>query len=305
MQNRHKTRCLAAVAALATVIAACALVAPRLRGQSPATPPQAASPATGQPSFDVASVKPNKSDTNFSISRQPADGRYSATHAELRAIIALANQLRPNRIVAAPEWNRVLSEHFDVEAKAEGNPSKDQMFLMLQSLLASRFKLAAHRETRELPVYALVLVKAGKFGPQLKPHSNDAKCADPAGPPPPPPGPGEAMPAFCGGFLLSGQSGGFRETGNNVDMNAFALALGDVLDRPVIDRTGLTQLFDISYESAFDVRGGKIDTTSSSDPSGPPSIFTALQEQLGLKLEATKAPVDVLVIDHVEEPTPN
>jgi uncharacterized protein (TIGR03435 family) len=226
----------------------------------------------------------------------------------LPGLIAWAYQLKPDEarlISGSPDWAN--SESFDIEAQASGNLPRDRMFLMLQSLLADRFKLALHHETREVPVYALVFAKPGKTGPQLQPHSDAAPCLkiDPSRPfpttdfgviPPPPPA--------CGRFI----SGAHRLAGNDVTMEMLAANLGasSSVDRTVVNRTGLNGAFDLNLE--FTPGGqpaSQLGEAGAPDASGPPLIFTALQEQLGLKLESTKGPVDVLVIDHVEQPTPN
>jgi uncharacterized protein DUF3738 len=122
---------------------------------------------------------------------------------------------------------------------------------VVQSLLEDRFNLALHHETRQLPIYALVLSKAGKTGPQLILHSGDAKCADPAADrPPKQPGRGESMPAFCGGFFMNLRPGDLREIGNKITMAMLAPFLIQSVDRTVVDRTGLTGVFDFTLEFA-------------------------------------------------------
>jgi uncharacterized protein (TIGR03435 family) len=259
--------------------------------------------------FEVASVKPNNWDGRMGGGLQPG-GHYTATNITLDRLIEIAYQTGSHRLIAGPEWNHLLAEHFDIDAKAEGNPTQDKAPLLLQSLLANRFKLVMHHETRQQPVYALVLAKAGKMGPQLKPHSGDVKCIDlNVGTPPPPPKPGEPPPAVCGGFSISGAASNLRHTGNKVTMEMLAAHLSTFADRQVLDRTGLTGTYDVAFAFAFVFQPG-VDPLASSaavptDPSGPLSIFTALQEQLGLKLESTTGPVDVHGIDHVEEPSAN
>lgn len=297
----------AGVMALAVPLIVGTAKTPRLRAQTPEVPPT--SPAPDRPSFEVASIKPSKSDERGTYLRRQPGGLYRATNVPLRALIASAylNQFPPKgeRIVGGPGW--IDTEHFDIEAKAKGNPSAEQVNLMAQSLLEDRFKLVVYHESRQLPIYALVLSKAGKTGPQLVEHSDNAKCADPAAGPPPPPAAGEAVPAFCGGFFMMRGGGALQESGNKITMDMLAQFLGQSVDRTVVDRTGLSGVFDFTLEFAPELGPGSQSgaTASASDPSVPPSIFTALQEQLGLKLESQKGPVDVLVIDHVEQPTPN
>jgi uncharacterized protein (TIGR03435 family) len=179
---------------------------------------------------------------------------------------------------------------------------------MVQSMLEDRFKLVLHHESRQLPIYALALSKVGKTGPQLILHSGEAKCTDPAADRPlQQPGPGEAMPSYCGGFIMNLRPEDLRESGNKITMAMLAPFLGQSVDRTVVDRTGLTGVFDFTLEFAPELGPGSQpgSTASAADPPVAPSLFTALQEQLGLKLEPQTGPVDVLVIDHVEEPLPN
>jgi uncharacterized protein (TIGR03435 family) len=258
--------------------------------------------------FEAASVKPNKSgDGNNFISRQPG-GRFGATNMPLRVLITFAYQLQPMQLVGGPGW--IANDRFDIVAKMEGDPppvmpgsGPDSMMLALRTLLADRFKLVVHRETRDLDVYALVMAKpGGKPGPVLKPSTLD--CSPQArrgGAPPPPPGPD----AFCGLGISPGRIriGGFL-------LSPLANALQGLAGRIVIDRTGLTGTWEGTLTFAPEGRGGPPGgpppgaQLPSVDPDAP-NLFTALQEQFGLKLEATKAPVEVLVIDSVEQPTPD
>ena len=284
-------------------IAAIVVLAAPAQAQSSAVP-------VGRPKFDVASIKPNKSGEQGTYLRLQPGGLYRAANVPLRALIASAylNEFPPKGrlIFGGPGW--IDSEHFDIEARAEGNPGNEQERLMVQSLLEDRFKLVLHHEARQLPIYALVVSKAGKTGPQLILHSGDAKCADPAADKPQQqPGPGEAMPAYCGGFFMNLRPGDLRETGNKITMAMLAPFLGQSVDRTVVDRTELTGVFDFTLEFAPELGPGSQpgSTAGVPDPPVAPSLFTALQEQLGLKLEPQTGPVDVVVIDHVEEPSPN
>jgi uncharacterized protein (TIGR03435 family) len=182
-----------------------------------------------------------------------------------------------------------------------------QKQLMLQSLLQDRFKLVIHHETRQLPIYALVLAKAGKIGPQLIPHTDNANCVDPAAPTPNEAA-GSSLP-LCGVFYIShiGNSTVSPEA-RNVTMEWFASNLSGLVRRLVVDRTGLSGTYDLTLHYTPDVGQPGVqpgNDAAASDPSAPPSIFTALQEQLGLKLESQTGPVDVLIVDHAEEPSEN
>jgi len=288
-------------------------VAATLTAQAPAVrfqTPQQENDAGGKKEFEVASIKPSKSDEQGTYLRRQPGGLYRATNVTLRALIASAylNQFPPKgeRVFGGPNW--IDSEHFDIDAKAEGDPTREQENLMMQSLLADRFKLALHHETRQLPVYTLTVSKPGKTGPQLALHSDSTKCTEPVlGKAPAPPRPEDPTPAFCGGFFMSSEKGMQRESGNGITMDMLAQFLGQAVDRTVADRTGLNGKFDFTLEFAPELGPGSQAGSSlgASDPAVAPGIFSALQEQLGLKLEAQKAPLDVLVIDHVEEPSSN
>ena len=263
------------------------------------------------PSFEVASVRPNTSgDGRVMMSIQPG-GRFTATGVPLRQLIRNAYGIQDFQIVDAPGW--VADARYDIVAKAEsdiqlgpvgGPPGPGQ--LMLQSLLAERFKLATHRETREMPIYALVLARRdGALGPNLKRSDVDCEAAFRArrgGPPAPPPAAGERPP--CGIRFGPGDL-----SGGSLPLSQFAQVLGNVVQRVVVDRTGLSGNFDVALTYTPDqLPQGPPPAGAPGlppiDPNGP-SIFTAVQEQLGLKLEPTRGPVDVLVIDRLERPTPD
>lgn len=253
---------------------------------------QAPGSDTARPSFEVASVKPNKSaDRGMNMMSQPG-GRMTATNITLQMLILNAYKIQSFQIAEGPDWIR--SDRFDINAKADSDPTPEQRQLMLQSLLAERFKLAVHRETREMPVYALVLARAdGKPGPQLRP--SDIDCEELARtktkPPLPVTGPGPRPVAPCRMTL----GGNGRLQAGALKIPNLVASLSSIVNRVVIDRTGLTGSFDLELQWSPE---------QSADTSGP-SIFTALQEQLGLKLESTRGPVEVLVIDRVEQPSPD
>ena len=295
------------VAALATT----ALLVP-LRAQSPAPP--AASPA-----YEVASVKPNTSgDFGIRIGVQPG-GRFTVTNAPVRDLIRQAYNVQDFQLIGGPDW--IKSDRFDIVAKASvdipfgpppppgGPPSTQQ--LMLRALLADRFGLKVHNEPREMPIYALVIARADKkLGPKLTPSATDCAAMMAAmraqgGPPQGPPRAGQPLPC---GFMM----GPGTISGGAFPLAQLAAALGNRMGRPVIDRTGLTGLWDIALTFTPDQMprmppGGLppgAPPLPPLDPNGP-SLQTALEEQLGLKLESTKGPVDVLVIDTVSQPTPD
>lgn len=280
--------------------------------------------ASGKMSFDVASVKHSTAEgyhSNFPLtlgSNFGLVGNLFSASVPLRTLIGFAFKLSVGQtqffIPGLPDW--VNSQIFDVEARAPiPAPSKDQFRLMVQSLLADRFKLTMHDETRRIPFYALVLAKPGKTGPQLQPHVDDAKCGAEGRPDAPPALP-EFSPFPCGAILIGparafvGQSGGSAVAGGgrNVDLDYIAAFLsgtafqGVTPDRPIMNQTGLRGTYDFWIDFAPDANtlvGGE-----PADTSGP-SFPEALRDQLGLKLNAVTGPIDIHVVDHIEEPAAN
>jgi len=257
------------------------------------------------PAFQVASVKRNTASgpRPMGIRPQPG-GRLTTTNAPLLLLILNAYAVQPFQVVGGPSW--VNTEGYDIEAKPEGETSRKEMWLMLQTLLADRFKLALHRETRELPVYALTPDKSG-FKPAPVKEGGCVSVGRDA--PPPPPG---SVP--CGTVIIAMTSTGVRMQGGKVPMAEFVRILAMALGRPVVDKTQVTVEFDVDLDiTPDDTMAGLPGAGGPRDPGGPriatdpnrPTIFAALQEQLGLKLASAKGPVEVLVIDHVERPSAN
>ncbi len=237
-----------------------------------------------EPRFEVTSVKFNKSAPRGIRFDFPAGGRYVATNVTLQNLIVNSYLIFDFQVQGAPGWAN--SDRFDVEGKAEGNPSRQQVRLMLRSLLADRFKLATHRETKEMPVYDLVVAKSGfKF--------KEGKCVGEPGPQNP-----------CGGTSVSLRG---EAIGRELSVKDFGDTLSSLLSRTVVDKTGLTEKYDFDLHWTPDgstVRGPGDPDAPLPDPNGP-SIFTALREQLGLELKSSKGPVEMLVIDHAEKPDAN
>jgi uncharacterized protein (TIGR03435 family) len=283
---------------------------------------QAPRAPSAAPAFEVASIKPNNSgDGRIMMQNQP--GRYIATNVTLRLLIRNAYQLQDFQIAGGPSW--LNSDHFDINAKVP-DEFRDQppmrpggapgpLQLMIRALLADRFKLAVHNETKDSPIYALILARSdGKLGPGLKKSDVDCAAAFAAGrarggpmPPPGPPQPGERMP--CGMRIGPGNL-----MGGGALMPQFANTLGMFAGRVVLDRTGLQGAYDIDLTWTPDQMpprppGAPTDPPVqfngvAIDPNGP-SLFTAVQEQLGLKLDSQRGPVEVLVIDRAEKPVDN
>lgn len=262
----------------------------------------AQTPTTARPEFAVASVKPNH--TGCCTTYGAGNGGSGGKNVTLKMLIAFAYHLQQFQISGGPRW--VDSEHFDIEGKAE-DPKADpeQLRLMLRTLFEDRFKLKTHRETKQSAVYALVVEKGG---PKIK-LSRDQSPQDVNGPAPPGAGPNHGAIRIGVGNLV----------GNAATLSWFATMLSQRMDRVIVDKTNLAGRYDIRLqwaptpgENPFDQGGNKLPgtiidnggATLTADPSGP-SIFSAIQEQLGLRLESTKGPVDVLVIDRVERPSEN
>lgn len=300
----------AASMALILPVAVGTLSAPLIRAQDT---PDWQTKAGSKMSFEVASIKLDTGTfkpPSFALDNGDAyamtGGRFSADFP-LTVYILFAYKLsitqaqRQAMIAHLPKW--VGEDRFDIQAKAAvGNPTKDQMRLMMQALLADRFKLVVHFEMQESPVLALVLVKPGKLGPKLRPHADGPSCdAVPTS---------DVFPSKCNLMALtrrpSGTAmGGSRET--TMPLIADALEGMGRLGRSVVDQTGLSGRFDFTIEWSPDPDQSPFPPAPGAplpDTQGP-SFQEALRDQLGLKLESTKAPLRILVIDRVERPSEN
>jgi uncharacterized protein (TIGR03435 family) len=241
------------------------------------------------PRFEVASVRPNTSDDPPSMNVPPR-GSVVITNVPLQNVIVNAHGLPAFRIVDAPDW--IGRERFDITAKAPDDAAPGQARLMMQALLADRFALRVRREIREQQIYALVVAHDdGRFGPDLKRSTADCSTGNT-------PSPLSATPESpCGALFGVGPTGG-TIVSNGQPLTRVVSALSMAVRRSVVDRTGLNGAFDVRLRWSDDVNVG----AGSNDT---PSIFTALQEQLGLRLEPSRGPVEVLVIDSVERPAPD
>jgi uncharacterized protein (TIGR03435 family) len=278
--------------------------------------------AGGTMAFEVATIKPAESGKriqpnvglNMDDEPNPPGGRL-LVQGTISDLIEFAYKIMPTHeqqdamLAHQPKW--VASDDFVIEAKAEGTPTKDQMRLMMQSLLADRFKLALHFESQEMPALALLLDKPGKTGPRLRPHAEGLSCDAKWTPPPDPTSssvaPGGFM-AFCGtNALMFTPHHSILVGARGVTMQYIAnyIPQWQGLGRPVIDRTGLAGTYDFSLDSVPDRNDPSTPSTDTQPDSGVPTFLEALKEQLGLKLQPTKARVQVPVIDHVEQPSPN
>jgi uncharacterized protein (TIGR03435 family) len=240
--------------------------------------------ANASPTFEVATIKPSKPD-------QPGKAflirgrRFRTINTTLCDLISFSYEVHANQIIGAPAWAEADKYDLDAEPDGEGAPSDKQWKGMVRKLIADRFKLAFHRDKKELSVYVLSVAKTG---PKLTKSEGDPN----------------GLP-----------SQGFRALGaltvRNATMGDFSsfILQGAVLDRPVLNQTGIVGRWDFTLnwtpdDSQFHGMGVKIPPPTD-NASAPPNLYTAIQEQIGLKLDATKAPAEVLVIDHVEKPSEN
>jgi uncharacterized protein (TIGR03435 family) len=266
------------------------------------------------PVFQSVSIKRNTSDWRERFQHRMGMG----TNASLMLLIQFAYAvydspyrghslpLLASQVIGGPAW--INSEGYDVEAKVGGNAGWKQKQLMWQTLLADRFKLRLHRETRKIPIYFLA---AAKNGFKLPPPKEVGCVSFPLDGPPPRHVPGKVDCGYVAG-PFSGGSKVLRLQGSKVHMADLIRELAMVLDRPVLDRTGFAGEFDLKL--SFTSGGTTMGLPGSGGPGDPgsarlqtdpnlPNIFTALEEQLGLKLVPAKGPVEVLVVDHAERPT--
>ena len=249
-------------------------------------PPPTIMPADAKPVFEVATIKPSKPEERFSLLVNRS-GMLNTTATSVSDLIKFAYDLHPRQITGGPAW--LESEKFDVTGKPDtaGIPSINQLKAMLQGLLADRFELKFHRDKKELSVYAITVAKTGIK--MTKDENNP-----------------NGLPGFGGG-------GPRGMNVRNSTMSEFANILqANIMEQPVVDQTGLgAARYDFILKWTPDAaqlsRLGPIpgNAPAADDPDAPPDLFSAFERQLGLRLQSTKAPVDVLVLDHVEKPSAN
>lgn len=223
--------------------------------------------------FDVASIKPNRSEDRGGGMRT-ASGTVSARNLSVNMLIQTAYKVKSWQISGGPGW--AATDRYDIDAKTTGNPSFQEKMEMFQPLLVDRFQLKVHHETRQMPTYLLM---PGRNGPKL-----------------------QATPSEVGGYVRDRR--GLIE-GRAVNLRTLADILSGTLGQQVTDKTGLTGGFDVKLEwTPTEAESNFRNDDRPFDPNGS-SLFTAIQEQLGLKLEAGKGPVEMLIIDRVERPSEN
>ena len=244
----------------AGAICGAALLRPRATLGQSATPPQ----------FDVSTVRPSSADPASSSGITTGHGRIHGENVTLKRCIMGAYGVGQHQIVGGPDW--MDSEHFDIQAKVDQPIDDDVLMVMLQGLLADRFKLALHRETRTASAYVLEVDKKGSKLEKAEGGDSDTTTS-------------------------TGKTGRITMSIKNTDMDAFSKILAR-MDLPVVNNTQLKGLFNFTLHWTPDTA-----TPSKHEAADDVSIFTALREQLGLRLRSAKAPVEVLVIDHLEKPS--
>ncbi len=227
-----------------------------------------AGPQDARPAYEAASVKPNSSGSGSSSS-DGSTGQIVFTNVSLKRLIERAYNVKPFQ-VTAPDW--VENLHFDIAAKYPPDTKNEDRSLMLRTLLEDRFKLAVHHDSKEMQGFALVVAKSGF---KLKP-------VEPAG-----------------GSSTSDNGGRVRTlTVKHASIPSIADLLARILGETVIDKTGIEGVYDFEFKWTADDMDGSTSSTNNGDPA--PSLFTAVQETLGLRLQSQKGPVDIIVVDHVE-----
>jgi uncharacterized protein (TIGR03435 family) len=249
-------------------------------------PPPRVMKADADPSFEVATIKPAKPEERFSLLLNPQNGMVNTTATSLSDLIKFAYGVHPKQITGGPSW--IETDRYDISGKpdTEGVANVPQLRGMLQKLLKDRFQLVIHQEKKELAVYAITVTPKGATITKADPSPL-------------------AVPGFAGG----GQRG--MNVRNSMISEFAAILQAQVLDRPVVDQTGFgTQRYNFVLKWTPDgqqlqAAGAQPNAPPLPDPDAPPDIFTAFQQQLGLKLESTRAAVDVIVIDRVSKPSDN
>ncbi len=295
------------------------------------TPPPSPTPAAAA-TFEVASVRPSSPEPGpfGQVPRvlPPVNGRFTAQNVPLRLLIRLAYGVQDFQLAGGPEW--LASARYDIAAKAEdgGGRTMDAVLPMVRALLADRFRLRTHTENRDLPVFDLVVARDDRrLGPSLRTSTADCSHAQadqqkrlealarggPAALAALVPKPGEVVPCAMSPLVdPTNPAGGFGLRASGMPVGTLTALLTSATGRTVRDKTGLSGPYD--WELVFDPQvmlglaaqaGVNLPAGVTLPPSDSPSLLTALREQLGLKLDSTRGPVEVLIIDRIEMPTPD
>jgi uncharacterized protein (TIGR03435 family) len=240
------------------------------------------SASAGAQNFEVAVIKPSQPASGgrqFTGFQTPGGGRLNTINTPLRMLITFAYNLKDYQLSGGPGWAN--SEPYDITAKAAGNATIDQLRIMVQALLKDRFKLVIRHETKDAPIYELVVAKGGS---KIQEDTVSARST-------------------------MGMTGPGKFTAQKASLAMFAQLLGTLTGRPVVDKTGLASTYTFKLDWTPEVgeggpRAPGAQEVAPPDPSGA-SLFTALQEQLGLRLQSAKGPVENLVIEAAEKPSEN
>jgi uncharacterized protein (TIGR03435 family) len=252
--------------------------------EPPPTPVQMS--AGANPEFTVATIKPSRPDAprgGYGFRGQDV----TTTNVNVNWLIKLAYNVHAHQISGGPAW--LDSEKYDIVGRPDtpGQPSRDQMKLMIRKLLADRFQLRFHIEKKELPVYAMVVLKTG---PKITVSAADPRAF-----------PGIGFAQGPGVISLVGRNTGLDGVANGLQSN--------ILDKPVVNQTGLAGRYDFTLRFTPDptqlANFGQIAPANAADPDPPPDIFSAFEQQLGLKLQSTRTLIDVMVLEKIERPSPN
>jgi uncharacterized protein (TIGR03435 family) len=272
--------------------------------------------AESRPSFDVVSIKPNRTSQGIPLVVFQPGGRLIAGNVVIRQVILVAYGLDDIQLVNAPDWT--ATDRFVIEARTSDATPSDSIRMMLRTMLAERFGFVARQERRELPMLALRMARSDKrLGPTLR--ASGPECAPlrppegvPMPPPPPPPPAGNTAPIRiilprdeplrrrCGAMLAPGWL-----AARSITMQEFTSPLTQLMRRPVVDETGLTGEFDLDVIFQPEGVAGALVGPPPAAVSDAPGLTTALQDELGLRLESRRGPLDVLVVDRIERPTEN
>jgi len=323
--NRPSQRCpfhkltIRSAFAIAAAFTITAVIASPLNLHAQSAP--AASAATNL-EYEVASIKLSQATgpARFRVGVQPSADGITCANVTLQILIVMAYGVQNNQIIGAGDF--LNSDHYDLDAKMSEATAAELRKLsaedrttarqhMMQGVLADRFKLKIHRESRELPVYALVVAKGGSKLKERPAPSADASPTAIASGSSPAGGGASGAPGIS---VSGGRGGSMTATGTGMPLSVLLHSISTSLDRPIIDKTGLSGYYDFSLSwvredfpaPPADGGGGASGGAPISMPeTSGPNIYTAIQEQLGLKLEATKGPVEVIIVDHFESPSAN
>lgn len=269
-----------------------------------------------RPAFEIVSIKPNRTNQGIPAFMFQPGGRVIGGNVDTQQIILVAYGLEEVQLVNAPDW--VSTERFAVEARTNDATPSSTIRLMLRAMLADRFGFVAHSERRDLPMLALTMARPDeRLGSRIRPSGSEcAPIQPPSGvpipPPPPPPPAGSPGPMRlilptdepprrrCGAAMAPGWI-----SARTITMREFARVLSQLTGRPVVDETGLADAYDLDMLFQPEGLRGAVVGTPPQAVSDAPALATALRDDLGLRLDARRGPVDVLVVDRIERPTEN